>query len=64
MGDGIDIGRRCGDLDHPAVGRTGAKERKRQIVGAPEATVRTRLFHARRKMREMLEAEQRGEVRR
>lgn len=28
-----------------------------QIVGVPEATVRTRLFHARRKLREMLERE-------
>jgi RNA polymerase sigma-70 factor (ECF subfamily) len=26
-----------------------------QIVGAPEGTVRTRLFHAKRKLREMLE---------
>ena len=34
-----------------------------EIVGVPEATVRTRLFHARRKMREMLEAEARAEVR-
>jgi len=27
-----------------------------EIVGAPEATVRTRLFHAKRKLRESLEA--------
>lgn len=30
-----------------------------EIVGAPEATVRTRLFHARRKLREMIEKEAR-----
>ena len=34
-----------------------------EIMGVPEATVRTRLFHARRKMREMLEAEARAEAR-
>lgn len=34
-----------------------------EIVGVPEATVRTRLFHARRKMREMLEADARAELR-
>jgi len=28
-----------------------------QIVGAPEGTVRTRLFHAKRKLREKLQEE-------
>jgi len=32
-----------------------------EIVGAPEGTVRTRLFHAKRKLREKLEHEQRGD---
>jgi RNA polymerase sigma-70 factor (ECF subfamily) len=32
-----------------------------EIVGAPEGTVRTRLFHAKRKLREKLEHDQRGE---
>jgi RNA polymerase sigma-70 factor (ECF subfamily) len=31
-----------------------------QIVGAPEGTVRTRLFHARRKLRELLELDDLG----
>jgi len=31
-----------------------------EIVGAPEATVRTRLFHARRKLREILSKEELG----
>jgi RNA polymerase sigma-70 factor (ECF subfamily) len=31
-----------------------------EIVGAPEGTVRTRLFHAKRKLREILEAERGG----
>ena len=31
------------------------------IVGAPEGTVRTRLFHAKRKLREKLERDERGE---
>ncbi len=35
-----------------------------EIVGVPEATIRTRLFHARKKMREMLEAENAKETRR
>jgi RNA polymerase sigma-70 factor (ECF subfamily) len=33
-----------------------------QIVGAPEGTVRTRLFHAKRKLREILEPETRDET--
>jgi RNA polymerase sigma-70 factor (ECF subfamily) len=33
-----------------------------QIVGAPEGTVRTRLFHAKRKLREMLEPETRDDT--
>ena len=32
-----------------------------EIVGAPEGTVRTRLFHAKRKLREKLEHDQRGD---
>lgn len=31
-----------------------------EIVGAPEGTVRTRLFHAKRKLREILEGERHG----
>jgi RNA polymerase sigma-70 factor (ECF subfamily) len=31
-----------------------------EIVGAPEGTVRTRLFHAKRKLREILEDERDG----
>jgi RNA polymerase sigma-70 factor (ECF subfamily) len=28
-----------------------------EIVGVPEATMRTRVFHARRKLRELMESE-------
>src|SRR5690606_8428199 len=33
------------------------------IVGAPEGTVRTRIFHAKRKLRELLKAEERRGLR-